>query len=169
MTERADSVCPIARAAETVGDRWVLLILRHATLGVTRFDQFRTELGIADNILANRLARLVTAGLLVKRPYHDGRRTRHEYRLTEAGADLLPVLHALLDWGNRHTEDTVPMRVLHRFCGNEMPPGDRCEHCGRRVDRAEIAWLRPWVSDQPVPLAQPVALAQPALSAAGLR
>jgi DNA-binding HxlR family transcriptional regulator len=159
VTDCLDTACPIARAADVVGDRWMLQILRHATFGVTRFDQFRTQLGIADNVLANRLSRLVATGLLVKRPYHDGRRTRQEYRLTEAGADMLPVLHALAEWGGRHTEGAVPtepMRVLHLFCGNEMRPGDFCEHCDRQVDRDEIAWLRPWASEQPTPLAQPV-------------
>jgi DNA-binding HxlR family transcriptional regulator len=142
-----------------VGDRWMLQILRHATVGVTRFDRFRTELGIADNVLAGRLAQLVATGLLVKVPYHDGHRTRHEYRLTEAGADMLPVLHALVEWGAKHTESTEPaepMQVLHTDCGNPMSPGDYCEHCGRRADRTEISWLRPWASNDPFPLAPPV-------------
>lgn len=159
MTERVDIACPIERAADLIGDRWTLRILRQATVGVTRFDQFKTQLGIADNVLANRLGRLVTAGLLVKMPYHDGRRTRQEYRLGEAGAAILPVLHALAEWGGRHTENVgtaQPMRVIHSACGGDMRPGDCCGRCGRRVDRHEIGWLRPWESDRPFPLAQPV-------------
>src|SRR5262245_32273167 len=66
MGEHVDAACPITRAADAIGDRWMLQILRQATVGVTRFDQFRTQLGIADNVLANRLGRLVTEGLLVK-------------------------------------------------------------------------------------------------------
>lgn len=164
MTDRrtlvADTPCPIGRAAETIGDRWTLLILRHATLGVTRFDDFRTGLGISDNILANRLARLVEAGLLTKVPYRDQQRTRHEYRLTKAGADLLPVLHALARWGEQHTRTekrTRPMRVIHNVCGTEIVEGEFCEHCGRPAERDEITWLRPWRSRSPYPLAQPVA------------
>lgn len=159
MTERVDTACPITRAAELVGDRWTLQILRHATVGVTRFDQFRIQLGIADNVLANRLSRLVSAGLLVKQPYHDGRRTRQEYRLSTSGADTLPVLHALVAWGNKHADNTAatrPMSVVHRRCGSEISPGDFCHQCDRHVVRGEIVWLRPWVSDMPFALAEPV-------------
>ena len=155
-----DTPCPIGRAVEIVGDRWTLLILRNATLGRTRFDQFRAELGIADNILANRLARLVENGLMVKVPYRDERRTRHEYRLTEAGADLLPVLHALAAWGGKHTRGVRRgglIRVIHTSCGSELAPGEFCENCGRPVDRAETAWRLPWGPRAPQPLAEPAA------------
>jgi DNA-binding HxlR family transcriptional regulator len=152
--------CPIGRASSALGDRWVLLILRDATLGVTRFDEFRDHLGIAENILSARLRRLVEAGLLVKVPYRDGRRTRQEYRLTQAGADLAPVLRALGDWGQRHTEPAVPsepMRVIHADCGGEIGAGQVCSVCGAVVGRDEEAWVRPWRSPEPVRLAQPVA------------
>ena len=105
---------PSGRAGSLLGDRWTLLILRDATVGVTRFDAFRDGLGIADNILSARLRRLVDAGVLARVPYQDGNRTRHEYRLTQAGADLLPVLRALADWGGRHTspaEPAPPMQI----------------------------------------------------------
>ena len=155
-----DQPCPIGRAAELIGDRWTLLILRHATLGVTRFDELRGALGIADNILSNRLARLVENGLLAKVPYRDERRTRHEYRLTQAGADTFPVLSALAAWGTEHTRPargTEPMRVIHAACGNDMPAAGFCEHCGRVAGRDEVRWLRPWNSPDPRPLAEPVA------------
>jgi len=70
---------------------------------VTRFERFRDRLGIADNVLAVRLARMVQTGLLTRVPYRDGGRTRHEYQLTQAGADTLPVIHALARWGDAHT------------------------------------------------------------------
>lgn len=166
MTDRgtlvAETPCPIGRAAATIGDRWTLLILRHANLGVTRFDEFRTDLGIADNVLSNRLGRLVEAGLLTKVPYRDERRTRHEYRLTKAGADMVPVLHALAHWGRQHTRTdkrTAPMRIIHDVCGAEINEGQFCERCGRIAERDEITWLRPWRSHSPYPLAQPVELA----------
>lgn len=154
-----DAPCPIGRAAETIGDRWILLILRQATAGVTRFDDFRQQLGIADNILSNRLGRLVESGLLVKVAYRDERRTRQEYRLTTAGAGLLPVLHALAAWGQQHTRPAgpaEPMRVIHSVCGNDMPIGEFCPHCDRVAARDEIRWLRPWRSGSPEPLAEPV-------------
>ena len=155
-----DLPCPIGRAAEVIGDRWSLLILRQATLGVTRFDEFRAALGIADNILSSRLARLVENGLLAKVPYRDERRTRHEYRLTQAGAGTFPVLSALAAWGTEHTRPargTEPMRVIHAACGNDMPAAGFCEHCGRVAGRDEVRWLRPWNSPDPQPLAEPVA------------
>jgi DNA-binding HxlR family transcriptional regulator len=93
--------CPIARSLEVLGDPWVLLVLRRAFSGVRRFDQLRTELGIADNVLSNRLAKLVDAGLLRRVAYRDHQRTRYEYVLTDAGADTFPAITALAQWGER--------------------------------------------------------------------
>jgi DNA-binding HxlR family transcriptional regulator len=149
----------MGRAIDVLGDRWTLLILRNATMGVTRFQDFREELGIADNVLSNRLERLVNAGVLVRVAYRDRRRTRHEYRLTTAGADALGVLHALGGWGQEHTEPdryVEPMRVIHLACGSDLAPGGHCPSCERSVGRAEIAWVRPWRSADPLPLAAPV-------------
>jgi DNA-binding HxlR family transcriptional regulator len=148
--------CPIGRAGSLLGDRWTLLILRDATMGVTRFDAFRASLGIADNVLSARLRRLVAAGLLTRVPYQDGNRTRHEYRLTEAGADLLPVLRALADWGDRHTSPAEPaprMRMVHAGCGGAVGIAGDCAACGAAVARADEAWVRPWRSPDPLPLA----------------
>jgi DNA-binding HxlR family transcriptional regulator len=158
--EQASAPCPIGRAVGLLGERWTLLILRNANLGTTRFDAFRSELGIADNILSNRLARMVDAGLLTRVPYRDGGRVRHEYRLTAAGADVLPVLHALAAWGQEHTEPgepSAPMQVIHRACDHTTTPGDTCGHCGEPIRREDELWLRPWRSAEPFPLADPVA------------
>ncbi|HVC55489.1 MAG TPA: helix-turn-helix domain-containing protein [Stellaceae bacterium] len=93
--------CPIARSLERVGEWWSILILRDASLGLTRFDQFEESLGIAPNMLTRRLKALVEAGLLERRRYSE-RPPRDEYLLTPAGRDFRPVLWALLAWGNRH-------------------------------------------------------------------
>jgi DNA-binding HxlR family transcriptional regulator len=93
--------CPIARSLERVGEWWSILILRDASLGLTRFDEFQESLGIAPNILTRRLKALVETGLLERRRYSE-RPPRDEYVLTEAGRDFRPVLWAMLAWGNKH-------------------------------------------------------------------
>jgi DNA-binding HxlR family transcriptional regulator len=151
--------CPIGRAADLVGDRWTLLVLREATIGVRRFDEFRARLGIADNILSSRLRRLVEHGVLTKLPYQDGRRERFEYGLTQAGADLAPVLQALAGWGEEYTtpaQPRQPMRVVHLVCGGHIGPDQTCSTCAAFVPRQELGWIRPWHSDEPTPLAAPV-------------
>src|SRR4051812_29920806 len=97
----SEARCPIARSLEVLGDPWSLLVLRQAFSGVRRFDDFRDQLGVADAVLSRRLSALVDAGLLDKVAYRDGRRSRHEYVLTDAGADTFPVLTALAQWGER--------------------------------------------------------------------
>ena len=92
--------CSIARALDLVGDWWTLLIIREAFLGIRRFADYRDHLGIARNILADRLRKLVAEGILTKQPKTAPERG-HEYRLTEKGRDLWPVLTALRLWGDK--------------------------------------------------------------------
>ena len=106
-----DMQCPIARSLDRVGEWWSMLILRDASLGLTRFDQFQESLGIAPNILTRRLGKLVEAGLLDRRRYSE-RPPRYEYLLTQAGRDFRPVLWALLAWGNRHFAPEGPSVVI---------------------------------------------------------
>jgi DNA-binding HxlR family transcriptional regulator len=127
--------CPIARSLEHVGEWWSMLILRDAALGITRFDEFQKSLGIAPNMLTRRLAGLVEAGLLERRPYSE-RPPRDEYVLTPRGQDFRPVLWAIMAFGNRHFapegESVVlvdaktglraePM-LVDRVSGKEMTP-----------------------------------------------
>jgi DNA-binding HxlR family transcriptional regulator len=135
--------CPIARSLDVVGDPWVLLVLREAFTGTTRFEQFRAVLGIADNVLSRRLAQMVEAGLLRRSPYQAGNRARHEYVLTDAGTDLLPVLHALARWGDRHRPGGSPMDVVHEPCGEVTGSADTCTGCGARLTAHEVSWRRP--------------------------
>lgn len=139
--------CPIARSLDVLGDPWVLLVLRQAFSGVRRFDRFRAELGIADNVLSDRLTRLVGAGLLRRTPYLDHRRTRYEYVLTDAGADTFPILTALAQWGERqrpHTDPEVRMDVVHRCCGRQTNTADVCSQCGGRLTAETTSWRRTW-------------------------
>lgn len=92
--------CSIAAALDTVGERWSFLILRGAFNGLRHFEEFQSTLGIARNILSNRLARLVESGILERQPDPADRR-RVTYRLTEKGRDLLPVLLSLRQWGEK--------------------------------------------------------------------
>ena len=103
LTTQEDTRCSIARSLEILGQKWTLLIVREAMWGRTRYAEFRSRLGIAPDVLSDRLNTLVEHGILQRRAYRaDGEREREEYILTPAGRDLLPVLTALLAWGDNH-------------------------------------------------------------------
>jgi DNA-binding HxlR family transcriptional regulator len=104
--------CSIARSLDLVGDRWTLLIVRDLGLGLNRFDQFQESLGIATNVLTDRLNRLVDDGILERVRYSD-RPERFEYRLTTKGEELGLVLLALMQWGDRYVSEKAP-RVARR-------------------------------------------------------
>ena len=131
--------CSVARTLELVGERWTLLIVRDAFLGVRRFGDFADRLGIARNVLQDRLERLVDEGVLEKVPYSE-RPLRHEYRLTAMGRDLWPVLVALLQFGDRHLSPDAgpPMLLLHRDCGGELDDRRICRRCGTPLALADV-------------------------------
>jgi DNA-binding HxlR family transcriptional regulator len=112
-------VCSIARALELVGERWTLLIVRDAFLGRRRFDEFRDSLGIASNVLTDRLNRLVDEGILERVRYSE-RPERFEYRLTEKGVDLRVALVALMQWGDRHLVEAPPRVARRRGDGSPV-------------------------------------------------
>ncbi|MBM6622219.1 helix-turn-helix transcriptional regulator [Micrococcaceae bacterium RIT802] len=121
--------CSIQRTLEVIGEKWTFLVLREAFNGVRRFDQIRDHVGMSDSILSDRLRTLVAAGLLSVEPYREaGRRTRREYRLTEKGRGLYPVLVGLLQWGDRHLASPTGPSVLvtHRDCGAPVEAVVRC-------------------------------------------
>lgn len=147
------------RAADVLGDRWTLLLLRSVIAGTTRFDDLHTDLGVSTNAFSRRLTGLVDAGVLTKVPHRDEHCTRHEYRLTQAGADLPPVLHTLARRGANHTRSDRPspaMEAIHTVCRETMPFGDHCPRCNRTMPRTEIRRVRSWRPAAPVPLAEPV-------------
>jgi len=112
--------CPLARAADTLGDSWNMLILREAFYGHSRFDEFLTELGIASNTLTRRLGELVEVGLLDKRLYSQ-KPPRYEYVLTPKGRDFRPVLLTLLAWGNKHAmPKQQPVRLVDTASGEPV-------------------------------------------------
>ena len=132
-------VCSIARALEVVGERWTLLILRDAVLGLTRFEDFQESLGIASNTLTSRLKLLCDEEVLDRVP-DPQRPGRPKYILTAKGRELGPALIVLLKWGDRHypTPDGPPRLALHAACGGSVGPALRCDRCGQPVTPGEI-------------------------------
>jgi|TARA_R110002020_G_scaffold316899_2_gene532336 DNA-binding HxlR family transcriptional regulator len=100
-SELSDNWCPVARTLSVLGDRWTLLILRDCLLGLSRFEQFAESSGMTRHILADRLKRLVEAGILVREPYSEAPK-RYDYILTDKGQELAPALMTLRDWGKKH-------------------------------------------------------------------
>jgi DNA-binding HxlR family transcriptional regulator len=113
--------CSIARALDQIGEWWTLLIIRECTLGTTRFDEFQQRLGIARNVLTNRLNHLVEQEILEKRPIDTNAR-HFEYRLTRKGEDLYPVLIALLQWADRWVslKSGPPVRLIEEQTGKAV-------------------------------------------------
>jgi DNA-binding HxlR family transcriptional regulator len=122
--------CAIGAAVGLIGERPTFLVLREAFNGVRRFADMQRRTGMPRQVLSDRLARLVGEGLLRKVPYQEsGQRSRYEYRLTEKGIDLYPVLVALMQWGDRHALSTAGPQVLlrHRDCGEPVRLQLACE------------------------------------------
>jgi len=141
-SDYAGQDCSIARALEVVGERWTLLIVRDAFLGVRRFNDFQAHLDIPRAVLADRLRHLVEASVLERAPDpDDGRRT--VYRLTPAGIELWPVLFALLTWGGRHgRRPATRRRFQHATCGGELDAHGRCPRCGVVPGAADVITMR---------------------------
>lgn len=121
--------CTIERTTDVIGDRWSLLILREVFSGIRRFDQLTVRTAIPRQVLTDRLDRLLENGVLRREPYQEaGQRTRFEYRLTDRGIDLYPVLIALQQWGDRYLADPEgpPSEFVHRGCGERVDLVLRC-------------------------------------------
>jgi DNA-binding HxlR family transcriptional regulator len=134
-----EQVCSVARALEVVGERWTLLILRDAILGMRRFDDFQANLGLARSVLTSRLNHLVEEGVLERRRYQTGPE-RFEYVLTAKGRALAPVLFHLMKWGDAYyvTEAGPPRLSLHRGCGGEVDAALGCARCGQQVAYSDL-------------------------------
>jgi DNA-binding HxlR family transcriptional regulator len=139
-----DQVCSIARALSVVGDRWTLLIVRDAFLGLSRFQEFEADLGLPKKVLSERLQRLVDEDIFEKRLYQE-RPARHEYVLTEKGRGLWRVLAHMLMWGDQHYADEAgPPRILrHRECGGRLDYALRCKKCGSEIKDSRDVHIAP--------------------------
>jgi DNA-binding HxlR family transcriptional regulator len=138
-TSLAEHPCSIARALDVAGEWWTPLIVRDVAYGVRRFRELQEDLGISANVLADRLDALVADRVLYTHVYQQ-RPLRSEYRLTEKGVELVPVLLALLQWGDRWTWPDAggPVRVVHADCDTEVGVEVRCPHCERAVPPDEL-------------------------------
>lgn len=140
----SDLHCSIARTLDVVGERWTLLILRDAFNGLRRFEEFEASLPIASNVLTVRLQTLVAHGILERRQYQ-ARPVRHEYRLTDRGRKLYPVLIALLKWGDEFLagEAGPPIALVHRDCGHAIAAEVVCTACHERLKPWNVRGSRP--------------------------
>ena len=131
--------CSVARTLDVIGDKWSLLILRDAFYGLRRFDDFQEDLGVARNVLTDRLQKLVATGVFERRRYEE-RPPRFEYRLTEKGRALLPVMLAMIAWGDRWATDSEepPVTLTHKTCGHVTTPVVACDLCGGELTLREV-------------------------------
>lgn len=134
-----EQVCSIARTLEVLGERWTLLVVRDAMLGLRRFDEFQRSLGVARNVLTERLKRLVEAGVL-ERDEYQRHPQRFEYRLTAVGRELGVPLIGLMQWGDRHrTGPAGPPRLArHESCGGEAQARLVCDRCGGTLTGGDL-------------------------------
>ena len=134
------ATCGLPQALEVMGERWSFLILRAAFNGLVHFEEFSGQLGIARNILSNRLARLVDHGVLARTPCQQDRR-KVEYRMTEKGSDLLPAMLALRQWGEKYTMNVPSNPVLvDARDGEPIRPIAIRAHDGRDIGWHDLAW-----------------------------
>jgi DNA-binding HxlR family transcriptional regulator len=134
------SRCSVAGTLAVVGEKWTLLVLREAFLGVRRFADFQANLGAPKAVLSDRLGTLVEQGILRRVPYQpEGERQRHEYRLTRKGMDLYPTLVALMQWGDTYlSEGAGSLELEHRDCGSPVHLAVVCEAGHRLTGAREV-------------------------------
>lgn len=129
-SDLASRTCTLARAIALVGDAWTLMILRELFLGKHRFDDFLRQSGMSSHLLAQRLKKLETEGVVQRRAYSE-RPPRYEYGLTEMGLELWPVVVAMKQWGDRWLSDGEPsVELVHKGCGKVSRPRMTCSECG---------------------------------------
>jgi DNA-binding HxlR family transcriptional regulator len=133
-----DLNCSMFRAMDVLGDRWTLMVLRESFMGVRRFTDMQRDLGVARNVLTDRLNFLVDNAILERRQYQD-RPVRYEYRLTQMGRDLQPALLTLMHWGDTYlSPDGPPALIEHTTCGHMTTPTLVCGHCQEQLTTRNV-------------------------------
>ncbi len=133
--ELGEMNCPIARSLSILGDRWTLLIIRNAFMRTRRFDDFQKQLGITRHLLTERLNRLVENNIFQKVLYQEAPK-RYEYKLTDKGLALYPVIMAISQWGNQWLNEALQFQKLeymHKSCGHVVQSTMSCKHCGEAL------------------------------------
>lgn len=133
--------CSIARTLSIIGDRWTMMVLRDSFLGVRRFEDFQSDLGVSRRLLADRLRKLERHGILERRRYQENP-PRDEYRLTEKGLDLYPIIVSAARWGDKWTagKSGPPIEFIHKHCGHKMTPTLGCSECREPVAARDVRW-----------------------------
>lgn len=141
--ETSEQTCSVARAMSIIGDRWTLLVIRQIFLRIRRFSDIQSSLGISKHRLADRLARLVEQEILFKQAY-DSAGSRFEYKLTNKGLDLYPVIISLVQWGDKwmSDDDGVPLEYIHKDCAKVTKPVLKCNECDHEINERSLS-VRP--------------------------
>ncbi len=138
-------ICSVGRSMEILGDRWIMFIIREAFFGVKYYDVFLSNLGIATNVLTDRLKWLVENEILeTHKDKNDARRKK--YVMTEKGSDLFPVIMAFIKWGDRWLADDEgpPLIMKHTRCNHILTPVMCCEHCRETIDLNDVTAEEVW-------------------------
>lgn len=138
--EGIETMCPVARSVDVVGDKWTLLVLRELYMGATRFEEMQIQTEATPQMLAARLKALEADGMIERRPYNE-KPLRHEYHLTKKGWDFYPVIYALRAWGEtwcKREDEELAVHFVHRACGHDVGLASVCPHCGVPVEREDL-------------------------------
>ncbi|WP_373689275.1 winged helix-turn-helix transcriptional regulator [Rothia santali] len=143
-TDLSKEPCPIARAADVLGDPWTLLVLRELLLGQHTYASIRASLALSDRTLASRLDWMRKQGLIMRRPYTEKVRPRYEYHLAAAGKAALGVMNALALWGKENTnqQEGEGIYLICRSCGESTRTAELCSECGQYLTVETIGWFR---------------------------
>jgi DNA-binding HxlR family transcriptional regulator len=149
ITSRDYRVCSVARALEILGDHWIFLILREAFFGVRYYDQIQAKIGIATNILSDRLKQLVENGIMEKKRDDQDLR-KMKYRLTEKGRDLYPITLALMKWGDKWLADEngPPLMLHHKSCHHQLTPVMCCKNCKKEIKVQDVEYKEVWKTNK---------------------
>jgi len=139
LSEIGQQPCSVARTLSVIGDTWSMMIIRNAFMGIRRFDDLQKNLGVTRHVLTDRLNTLVQEEILFKAPYTESQK-RFEYRLTQKGLDLYPILMSLIHWGDTYMDKGLgaPLHYIHKKCGHQFHPVMVCSECAEPLNAKEV-------------------------------